>query len=725
MAASPRNMSSLRIPLRVVLVVPFLILIVIATGLVGYLSHRNEQLAIKDIVYQLRSEIDGRIQNHLRSFLEIAPRINQINANAIRHGWLNSDNPDVLERHFQELLQVYYSVTSIYYGNSKGGIVNAGREGMKGSQYIMITDGFVKGPLRKYASVDPGNRGKLLAKILFFDATVRPWYTGAVKKGDDTWSDIYTLSTGQEMAIAASRPVYDEQRNLLGVVSVDIFLSQLGYFLKSLDIGKTGISFIMERSGLMIASSTDEGPLSGPAGTGTQKRIDSGKSTISLVRNSVKAMAQKFGDYQGINKAQSFDFDIDDQRHFLTVSPFRMNNGIDWLILTVMPESDFMAQINVNNRNTVFLVSAILIIVTILCIITAQLITLPILRLNAAAQSLTKGSWDQIRTIHWVRETGDLTLSFNHMVRQLKQTMENLASEEEKHRSLIENLPIGLYRNTPGPQGRFIMVNKALARLHGFDSIEEFFSQNVLDLYVDPAQRKEISAELVEKGSVSGKEGMLKRKDGSFVWGSVTARSIRDKEGKVVYFDGTVTDITDRKRMEEEILSLSINDQLTGLHNRRGFLSLAGQQLKLSDRNKNGLQLFFADLDSLKWINDTLGHEEGDKALIEAATVFKETFRTSDIIARLGGDEFAVIAVDITEANSKIFTTRLQTLIDTRNNQENRKYRLSISVGCSYYDPENPCSIDELLARADKLMYEQKQNKQALLTKKAPMKFPA
>ena len=127
------------------------------------------------------------------------------------------------------------------------------------------------------------------------------------------------------------------------------------------------------------------------------------------------------------------------------------------------------------------------------------------------------------------------------------------------------------------------------------------------------------------------------------------------------------------------------------------------------------MQLYFADLDGLKWINDTLGHDEGDKALIEAAAVFKETFRTSDIIARLGGDEYAVLAVDINEANSEIFTARLQSLIDTRNNQENRKYKLSISVGCSYYDPENPCSIDELMASADKLMYEQKQNKKNLL----------
>jgi len=126
------------------------------------------------------------------------------------------------------------------------------------------------------------------------------------------------------------------------------------------------------------------------------------------------------------------------------------------------------------------------------------------------------------------------------------------------------------------------------------------------------------------------------------------------------------------------------------------------------------------DLDGLKWINDTLGHEEGDKALIEAATVLKETFRASDIIARLGGDEFAALAVDITEENSEIFTARFQSLIDRRNNQKNRKYRLSISMGGSYYDPENPCSIDELMASADKLMYKQKQHRKGLLLKGVP-----
>jgi diguanylate cyclase (GGDEF)-like protein/PAS domain S-box-containing protein len=196
-------------------------------------------------------------------------------------------------------------------------------------------------------------------------------------------------------------------------------------------------------------------------------------------------------------------------------------------------------------------------------------------------------------------------------------------------------------------------------------------------------------------------------------WLFFTAAVIRDVSGEAIGALETLEDITESKQTEEEILTLSITDQLTGLHNRRGFLFLAEQQLRLSDRTKNGLLLFFADLDGMKWINDTLGHKEGDSALIEAAMALKETFRSSDVIARMGGDEFAVLAIDTPEVNAEILTGRLQSMVDARNNQENRKYKLSISVGCSFYDPENPCSIDELMAAADQLMYEHKRRKKS------------
>ena len=150
------------------------------------------------------------------------------------------------------------------------------------------------------------------------------------------------------------------------------------------------------------------------------------------------------------------------------------------------------------------------------------------------------------------------------------------------------------------------------------------------------------------------------------------------------------------------------------MYNRRGFLTLVQQQLKIAERMKKGIHIFFADLDKMKWINDTLGHEKGDQALIETAVILKDTFRASDIVARMGGDEFAVLAIEAAEVEPEILTQRLQNRIDSYNNLENREYILSISIGCAYYDPAVPCSIDDLMTQADKRMYENKQNKKSI-----------
>lgn len=170
-------------------------------------------------------------------------------------------------------------------------------------------------------------------------------------------------------------------------------------------------------------------------------------------------------------------------------------------------------------------------------------------------------------------------------------------------------------------------------------------------------------------------------------------------------------DITELVRLREELRTMALIDDLTGLNNRRGFSTLGQQQLKLSNRTKRGMFLLFSDLDSLKLINDTFGHHEGDQALIETANIHRETFRQSDIIARVGGDEFAVLAVEAYQDSGDILAARLQESLRTHNAQRNRRYKLSISVGLDYYDPTCPCSIDELLDRADKSMYEQKQKK--------------
>lgn len=167
-----------------------------------------------------------------------------------------------------------------------------------------------------------------------------------------------------------------------------------------------------------------------------------------------------------------------------------------------------------------------------------------------------------------------------------------------------------------------------------------------------------------------------------------------------------------RKRIEEELRTLSLRDELTGLYNRRGFFTLAQQQWKLAKRSKRGLLLVLGDLDGLKKINDTFGHEKGDEALREAANILKETFRESDVVGRIGGDEFAIIMLEDSKADSQVLSARLQNSLNAFNTKTGMVPKLGISIGVARCDAETPCPIDQMMSKADALMYEQKRSRQ-------------
>ncbi len=162
--------------------------------------------------------------------------------------------------------------------------------------------------------------------------------------------------------------------------------------------------------------------------------------------------------------------------------------------------------------------------------------------------------------------------------------------------------------------------------------------------------------------------------------------------------------------LDRELRSLALTDDLTGFYNRRAFLALATQQLRVAIRKSQGLLLFFADVDYLKEINDTWGHREGDLALVRAADALERTFRNSDILARLSGDEFAVLALEASSQHEDVILRRLERNLKASNAGESR-YELSLSVGAARFDPMNPVSLGELLTRADQAMYGQKRNR--------------
>ena len=266
--------------------------------------------------------------------------------------------------------------------------------------------------------------------------------------------------------------------------------------------------------------------------------------------------------------------------------------------------------------------------------------------------------------------------------------------------------------------GKQIFVNRAAAELLGYEE-EELLGHRGHSLWHHsrlggkkyPQDECPICISLHTGEVCHSDTDYFWRKDGSSFPVEYTSMPISEYgeiTGTVVSFH----DITERKAAEQKLRDISITDELTGVLNRRGFFEMAERQLKVTDRMKGELFLLFADIDDLKVINDTLGHQAGDQLLIDAGNILRDTFRQTDIIGRLGGDEFAVLLPDKPGANSEeSVLIRLEENADNFNNQKSRSYKVMISSGVIKYDVNSPCTIDELLIKADKLMFVRKKER--------------
>ena len=289
---------------------------------------------------------------------------------------------------------------------------------------------------------------------------------------------------------------------------------------------------------------------------------------------------------------------------------------------------------------------------------------------------------------------------------EMKKAEEAFQESEEKYRSLVESTEDSIYlvdRNY-----NYLFMNKKHISRLGLSDYEylghpfsDFHSPDEIEWFIEKAK-----IVLNTGNSVIHEHKNLR--DGRYFL--LTLSPVK-KEERVIAVTVVSKDITEYKDMEEDLRALSLTDELTGLYNRRGFFTLTDQLLKLARRQKQGIFMLYADIDNLKEINDTFGHKEGDMALIETADILKKNYRESDIIARIGGDEFVIIPIGTTGDNIDIITSRFEKSIEIYNSKSKREYNLSLSYGLAYYDPENPCSIDELLTQADKIMYEHKRHK--------------
>ncbi|HVS20210.1 MAG TPA: diguanylate cyclase, partial [Pyrinomonadaceae bacterium] len=301
----------------------------------------------------------------------------------------------------------------------------------------------------------------------------------------------------------------------------------------------------------------------------------------------------------------------------------------------------------------------------------------------------------------------------NRHLAEQKRIGKALRETEAHFRNAFDYAAIGMA--LVSPQGAWLRVNRSLCELIGYSEDELLASNFQAVTHTDDVDNDLANLYRLMQGETPHfqVEKRYVHKFGQVVWALNSVSLVRDADDNAVHFIFQIQDITERKRAEAALQSLSLVDELTGLYNRRGFLAVTEQHLAAIQRTEKIPVIVYADLDGLKGINDSLGHHEGDRALVKTAELFKETCRSSDIIARLGGDEFVVLAAIGPEESVESLMLRLQEKFSASNSVRNRLYDLSISIGVAHFDAEQDCSVVELMARADRAMYEDKRRKRS------------
>lgn len=467
MGAAPKHTRtrSLSFSLRSLLIIPFVIQLVVAIALTGYLSVRSGQVAVNQVAEQLRAEITSHITDQLRNYLDVPLLINQRNARAIAQGDFPLGDWDAIERYFLLQAQDFKVVDSIYYGDVNGEFAGATWPfGRDQPMQIMRVRAQKPQVLQFWAVDEAGNPTQSLAESPNFDVASRPWFQEAIAIGRPSWGSIFTYQAFPAMAMPAMTPIFNDQGALQGVMANNFFLTQISDFLKTLDIGKTGQAFIVDRDGLLIASSGLERPFW--LADGQAERMLMSDAPSALLQASAVAMQSQQLSVDQVAAQQSLDFVLENEHYFLQISEFADRYGLDWLIGVVMPDADFLGPLYAYRRTIIGLSIGSLLISLLVGLYTSRWISLPVRRLGLAAQRLAAGNFRQRLPHTGIQELDVLTASFQGMARQLQESFVKLQRQAlhdsltglPSRNALIEEMQSRIYATTQDPSFRFAVL---------------------------------------------------------------------------------------------------------------------------------------------------------------------------------------------------------------------------------------------------------------------------
>jgi signal transduction histidine kinase len=427
-----------KISLQWLLVVPFMMQIVVAVGLTGYLSLENGEKAVYTLVNRLQEEVSDRVDQHLTSYLETSRKLSQTNKDLFELGLLDSNQFEKTAALFVKQIQTY-PVGYITFATLNGELVNAGHyydEISISLNEINPTKYKGDGKLRDYA-LNPDGRivSAGLADTYMFQE--ESWFAQTIQRGKPQWSPIEPWEvTPFPLSVSITYPIY-KNKTLVGVVDVDQRLSQISNFLRKLKVSAAGKVFVIERDGLLVASSGSQEPFK--VVEEVPQRLPAIESSDRLIQATAQHLSQHFQNLKDIQQPQQLNYQLKGQRQFVRVEPWRDELGLDWLIVVVVPEADFMAQVDASTQTTILLCILALLGAIASGLYTSRWLTRPILRLihasgslSTAAQSGFAGEPPTYAKGSRIQELNLLAHDFNQMAQQLQSSFTALEQTNSK-----------------------------------------------------------------------------------------------------------------------------------------------------------------------------------------------------------------------------------------------------------------------------------------------------
>ena len=425
LASTPR--FSPRFSLRSLLIVPFVLQTLGTVGLVGFLSFRNGQAAVQEMATQLREESSLRVQEHLEQYLGHPMAAVQSNAAAATLGQLTLDDTESTRAFLWHQTRIFPTLDGVYLGDEAGRFlcICAASKGQAVEKIVSAV------PDRQvYSLTALGERDELLESHSY-DPRQRPWYQKTKGNSQPVWSDVYTFTDG-ELGITAAAPFNSGAWLGAGVAGVDLRLDQINQFLKQIEISPHSEIFITEQSGELIGSSIEvEEQRDRFALEKQDERQRALESEHALVQATAVHLQATFGELASIQTSQQSDFSHGGDRHFVQVLPYRNAQGLDWRIVVVVPEADFMGRIHANTQTTLKLCLLALVISTLLGLLISQAMSRSIERSSRAAVAVAGGNFNQRLGESYIREVELLARSFNRMGQRLSQSFAALEEANE------------------------------------------------------------------------------------------------------------------------------------------------------------------------------------------------------------------------------------------------------------------------------------------------------